>query len=237
MFADLVWPPVSPMSGRPVSAPGELDAEDWTKITFLDAPWCARCGVPFDYPSFEGVDCPACSAKPPPWGRARAAMVYDEHSRGLPLALKHAGRTDGLAAFGRWMARAGREFLPEADALVPVPLHPSRLRQRRFNQSLLLARAVSRASGVAVEPHALARVRKTGTQGGLSARSRTRNVAGAFRVRDRSKVEGRRLVIIDDVHTTGATLAACARALSRAGAAEVNALTLARVVKPVDPTK
>ncbi|MFW5661217.1 MAG: ComF family protein [Oceanicaulis sp.] len=239
VLADLVWPPQSPLSGRPVSAPGELDAEDWTAISFLDAPWCDRCGAPFDYPSYEGMACAPCTARPPVWSKARSAMVYDAASRALPLSLKHAGRTDALAAFGRWMTRAGREFLPEADALVPVPLHPSRLRKRRFNQSLLLARAVSAASGVPVEPHALARVRKTGTQGGLTAKSRTRNVAGAFRVRDRfrDRIADRRIVLIDDVHTTGATLSACVRALKRAGAAEVNALTLARVVKPVDPLK
>jgi ComF family protein len=157
----------------------------------------------------------------------------------MVLSLKHAGRTDAVAAFGRWMARAGRDALDGADALIPVPLHPSRLRTRRFNQSLLLAKALSKVSGIPVDAHALARVRRTGTQGGLTAKGRARNVAGAFKVRDRAKarLKGQRLVVIDDVFTTGATLNACVRVLKRAGAENVNAITLARVVKPVDPLK
>lgn len=238
-LADLIWPPRSPLSGRPVSRPGELDAEDWSAVTFLDNPLCARCGTPFTYPAYVDMECPACLARPPAFSKARSAFVYDAVSRPLVLSLKHAGRTDALAAYGRWMARAGSELLFEADLLIPVPLHPGRLRKRRFNQSFLLARALSNASGVAIAPHALARVRDTSTQGGLSAKSRARNVAGAFRVRERrrAEVDGKRIVIVDDVHTTGATLSACARALKRAGAADVTAITLARVVKPVDPLK
>ncbi|MGJ3230968.1 MAG: ComF family protein [Oceanicaulis sp.] len=237
--ADLVWPPVSPLSGTPVDRPGALSGADFARLHFIERPWCARCGVPFDYPAYDGMACAPCSAKPPVWDMARAALVYDEASRVLPLTLKHAGRTDMLAAFGRWMARAGGDALAGAELLIPVPLHASRLRRRRFNQSLLLARAVSRECGVAVDAHALARTRRTGTQGGLSAGGRTRNVAGAFKVRPAAKdrIAGARVVVIDDVHTTGATLAACVRALKRAGAANVNALTLARVVKPVSLLK
>ena len=185
------------------------------------------------------MECPACIARPPAYDRARAAFVYDAASRALVLSLKHGGRTDALAAYGRWMARAGGVLLTSADALIPVPLHAGRLRKRRFNQSLLLANALSRASGVPVAPHVLARVRDTSTQGGLSAKGRARNVAGAFRVRANrgGEVEARRLILIDDVHTTGATLSACARALKRSGAENVTAITLARVVKPVDPLK
>jgi len=236
---DLIWPPLSPLSGRPVSEPGLLDPDDWARIRFLAPPWCASCGVPFAYHSAPDMICPACHARAPVYDRARSAFVYEASSRALALGLKHAGRTDGLAAFGRWMARAGAEFLPGADALIPVPLHRRRLRQRRFNQSLLLAQAVSRASGVPVDPHILMRVRATPTQGGLSAGGRTRNVAGAFAVRagHAETIKGKRLVLIDDVHTTGATLEACARTLKRAGAASVCAVTLARVVKPVNLLK
>lgn len=236
-MADLIWPPVSPLSGEPVDRPGALTGADFAKLHFIDRPYCELCGAPFDYPAYEGMACAPCTARPPVWGKARAALVYDAQSRALPLMLKHAGRTDSLAAFGRWMARAGADVLDDADALIPIPLHSSRLRQRRFNQSLLLAQAVSRVSGVPVEPHALARTRRTGTQGGLTAKSRARNVAGAFTVRRAEAVKGRRLVLVDDVHTTGATVSACVRALTRAGAANVNALTLARVVKPVSVLK
>jgi len=222
-----------------VGAPGELAPQDWSAVTFLDAPWCEACGVPFAYFVGEGAVCAACAARTPVFSGARSAFVYDDVSRALVLQLKHAGRTDALKAFGRWMTRAGAEFLADAGALVPVPLHPRRLRRRRFNQSLLLARACSRVSGVPVEPHLVARTRATPSQGGLSSKGRTRNVAGAFRVRARHKSEadGRRFVLIDDVFTTGATLEACTRALTRAGAEDVTAITLARVVKPVDPIK
>lgn len=208
-------------------------------MSFLDAPWCEACGTPFPYAVGEGAVCGACAAREPVFEKARSAFVYDDESRALVLSLKHGGRTDALAAFGRWMNRAGGELLADADGLVPVPLHPRRLRQRRFNQSLLLARTLSRASGVPVAPHILQRTRATPSQGGLSAKGRTRNVAGAFKVRAEAKADlaGRRLVLVDDVYTTGATLEACARALLRSGAANVSAITLARVVKPVDPLK
>jgi len=238
-LTNVIWPPVSPISGDPVLRSGELTAQDWGAIEFIERPHCKCCGVPFDHPSYDDMDCPACLARPQAFGCARSVFVYDEASRPMVLSLKHAGRTDAVAAFGRWMARAGRDALDDADALIPVPLHSSRLRARRFNQSLLLAKAMSKVSDVPVDAHALARVRRTGTQGGLTAKARARNVAGAFKVRDTAKarLKGQRLILIDDVFTTGATLNACVRALKRAGAGNVNAITLARVVKPVDPLK
>ena len=223
-----------------MSAPGELTPAAWTGVRFLDAPWCASCGMPFDYPIGKGAVCGACAGQADaPCRISRAAFVYDENSRRLVLMLKHAGRTDGLTVFGRWMARAGADALEGADGLIPIPLHAHRLRKRRFNQSFLLARALSQTCGLPVQPHILARTRATPSQGGLSAKARQRNVAGAFTVREAAKpfVRGRRFVRVDDVHTTGATLQACARVLKRAGAEDVTAITLARVVKPVDPLK
>lgn len=239
LVADLVWPPVSPLSGEDVRRTGELSPGDWSKITFIDAPQCERCGLPFPYPVGDGAVCGVCAAREPAYDAARSAFVYDDDSRSLVLGFKHGGRTDVLAAFGRWMARAGRVRLSEADCIMPVPLHPRRLRARRFNQSLLLARALSRASGVRVDAHALKRRRATPTQAGRSAKGRVRNVAGAFQVRQRARarLRGARIILVDDVHTTGATLEACARALKRCGAADVTAITLARVVKPADPLK
>lgn len=213
---------MSLLSYQPVSAHGQLSPADWSKITFLDDPLCAACGFPFDWPPGEGAVCGPCAARAPAFDTARSAFVYAPESRRLILSLKHGGRVDGLAAFGGWMHRAGRDMLAEADSLVPVPLHPRRLRQRRFNQSLLLAQSVARLSGVACDAHILMR--------------RRRNVAGAFAVREAAKprIKDVRLILIDDVYTTGATLEACARALKRAGAARVDALTLARVVRTSD---
>lgn len=234
-----MWPPLSPISNADVGAPGELSPGDWTRITFLEQPWCDACGTPFPYAIGRGGVCAPCAARALPLTCVRSAFVYDAQSRALVFQLKHGGRTDGLKAFARWMARAGHDCLCPSAVLVPVPLHPKRLRQRRFNQSLLLARALSRETGLEVAAHWLERVRATPSQGGLSAKGRARNVAGAFKLRTKlpAALKDLNLVLVDDVYTTGATLSACARALKRAGAANVSAITLARVVKPVDPLK
>ena len=158
-------------------------------------------------------------------------MHYDEISRVLIHALKYSDRLVLAPMLGRWMARAGRELLADADALVPVPLHWRRLWARRFNQSAALAKIVSRASGIAVADGALQRVKATAQQVGLTASERALNVQGAFAVPDRSRIAGRRLILVDDVLTSGATIDACARALNRAGAGSVDVLVLARVVE------
>ena len=162
-------------------------------------------------------------------------MRYDEASKGPILALKRADRLDIAPAFARWLARSVAELIAEADLIVPVPLHRTRLWQRRFNQSALLAAGLSRLTGIAADPLALTRVRATKSQGAMpSAKARRRNVRGAFKVAAgrAEAVNGRTVLLVDDVYTTGATLDACAKALKRAGAARVLALTLARVVRP-----
>ena len=171
-------------------------------------------------------------ADPPAYDRARAAVRYDEMARKLVLSFKYGDRLDLAPMMGRWMARAGRELLAEADALVPVPLHWRRLWARRFNQSAALAGAIAEPAGVPVLPGALKRVRATAQQVGLSKTERADNVQGAFRVpaERKGQVAGRRLVLVDDVLTSGATVDTCARALLRAGAAHVDVLVFARVV-------
>jgi ComF family protein len=158
-------------------------------------------------------------------------LRYDDGSRDLVIAFKHRDRTDAAPAYGAWMARAGGDLLEAADLLVPVPLHRLRLIQRRFNQSALLAHALADRSGVTCAPDALIRTRPTPSQGRLSRSARARNVQGAFRVRRREEVNGRRILLVDDVLTTGATASACATTLLRAGAQAVDVLTLARVVR------
>jgi ComF family protein len=173
-------------------------------------------------------------AHPPSYDRARAAVRYDEVARALVHALKYGDRLDLAPTMGRWMARAGRELLQDCDALVPVPLHWRRLWARRFNQSAALAQVIAAdRSGIAVAHSALARIKSTLQQVGLSKSQRAENVQGAFRVptERRSEVAGRRLILVDDVMTSGATAEACARALLRAGAARVDVLVFARVVE------
>lgn len=233
---DLALPPTCPATDEAVDAPGRLSAAAWAKLTFLAPPWCARCGAPFAFDLGPEPECAACVARPLVVGRARAALAYDAGSRALILSLKHAARTDGLEVFAGWMATAGRDALTEADVLAPVPLHRSRLRRRGFNQSGLLAAALARRTGLAVDHDLLARARRTDSQAGKSATERAANVAGAFRMRAPDRVRGARIVLIDDVFTTGATVNACAKVLKRAGAARVDAVTLARVVRPRDAT-
>jgi ComF family protein len=171
-------------------------------------------------------------ANPPAYQRARAAVRYDEVARTLVHALKYQDRTDLAPAMGRWMARAGHEMLETADLLVPVPLHWRRAWHRRYNQSGALARVIERQSGVKLKGELLRRVRATEQQVGLSRSRRASNVQGAFEVSadQRSEIQGRRVVLIDDVLTSGATVDACARALLRAKAAQVDVLVFARVV-------
>ena len=231
---DALLPPRCLSCGEAVDRQGGLCARCWTGLAFIAPPLCACCGLPFEYEAQEGALCGACVAARPPFARARAVLVYDDGSRPLVLGFKHGDRIHAAKAYGVWLARAGRDLLEDADRLVPVPLHRGRLFHRRYNQAALLAQALSRHSGVPTIPDLLERQRATPTQGGLDRQGRHRNVKGAFRLRPghsvRGLVTGQRLVLVDDVLTTGATLAECTRVLLRAGAARVDVLTLARVV-------
>jgi ComF family protein len=171
-------------------------------------------------------------ANPPSYQRARAAVRYDDVARTLVHALKYQDRTDLAPTMGRWMARAGKELLQEADMLVPVPLHWRRGWSRRYNQSGALAKVIARQSGVKMASEALRRIRATEQQIGLSRKDRASNVQGAFGVaaERKAEIQGRRVILVDDVLTSGATVDACARALLRAKAAQVDVLVFARVV-------
>jgi len=228
---DLLLPPRCLGCGAMVERNGLLCTECWSGLSFIAPPLCDCCGLPFAYPVAARTRCAACLASPPDFARARAVLVYDDASRRLVLGFKHADRLEAAPAFGRWLARAGAELVAEADLIAPVPLHRWRLFQRRYNQAGLLAQALGRAVGRPVMPDLLVRRRATPSQGGLGRSGRRRNVAGAFALRAgrADRVRGRRVLLVDDVHTTGATLGECARALRRAGAAAVDALTLARV--------
>lgn len=232
---DAVFPPLCIACHRPVAEPHNLCAACWSEVSFLEGPECACCGLPFDVDPGPETLCAACHANPPSFDRARAVMRYDEASKGPLLALKRSDRLDIVPAFARWLERSGRPLLAEAELIVPVPLHRFRLWRRRFNQAALLGGSLAQASGVAFDPLALVRTRPTKSQGAMpSAKARRRNVRGAFRVLKarESAMRGRTVLLVDDVFTTGATLDACAKALKKAGAGRVLALTLARVVRP-----
>jgi len=231
---DILLPPLCPSCRDPLGDGAGLCAQCWSKLSFIEPPYCARLGIPFTYDPGPGLLSMEAIATPPAYERARAAVRYDDIARALVLGFKYGDRLDLARMMGGWMARAGRELSADADALLPVPLHWRRLWARRFNQSAALAGAISELCGVPVLHEALKRVRATPQQVGLSKAQRADNVQGAFRVPGEQKVNiaGKRVVLIDDVLTSGATADTCARALLRAGAARVDVLVFARVVAP-----
>ena len=233
---DIALPTLCIACREPVDGDG-VCAACWGKLSFIERPYCPKLGIPFVYDPGPELLSMEAIASPPAYARARAAVRYDDVARTLVHGLKYQDRTDLAPIMARWMARAGRELLDGADALIPVPLHWRRSFSRRYNQSGALARVIARQSGVMLRNDTLRRVRSTEQQVGLSRSQRASNVQGAFQVSaDRlSDVQGRKIVLVDDVLTSGATLDACARALLRAKAAQVDVLVFARVVDTPRP--
>jgi ComF family protein len=229
---DAALPPLCASCRTPLGNPGGLCPQCWSRVSFIAPPYCERLGIPFAYDPGPGILSMEAIADPPAYGRARAAVRYDDVARDLVHRLKYGDRLDLATSMGRWMARAGRELLEDADALVPVPLHWRRLWGRRFNQATVLAKAAASNSGLPVLTGALRRMRATPQQVGLSRSARADNVQGAFAVTQVGKaaIYGKRLILVDDVLTSGATVDACARTLLRAGARNVDVLVFARVV-------
>jgi ComF family protein len=234
---DTALPPLCASCRAPLADTGGLCPDCWTKVSFLAPPWCDRLGLPFPYDPGPGVLSMEAIADPPAYGRARAAVRFDDVARGLVHHLKYGDRLDLATTMGGWMARAGRELIDQADALVPVPLHWRRLWGRRFNQAAVLAHAIAVTRPLPVLCEVLKRSRPTPQQVGLSRSERAGNVQGAFVVTNDGKaaIAGKRILLIDDVLTSGATVEACARSLLRSGAGNVDVLVFARVVAPARP--
>lgn len=232
LVVDFALPPLCPACREPVGGAGGLCAACWSRLSPIERPFCERLGIPFAYDPGPGILSMQAIADPPSYTRARAAVRYDDVARTMVHALKYGDRLDLAPAMGRWMARAGGELLADADVIVPVPLHWRRLWARRFNQSAALVNVISRQSGLPANFEVLKRVKATPQQVGLSKSERVQNVQGAFRVPSdrKAQIARRRVVLIDDVLTSGATAEACARTLLRAGARQVDLLVFARVV-------
>ncbi|MBL8567353.1 MAG: ComF family protein [Hyphomicrobiaceae bacterium] len=230
-FLDTIVPPLCLACHAPLASHDALCSGCWSDIDFIRPPLCDRLGLPLSYDSGAGTLSALAVAEPPVYGRARAVARHTGAMRQLIHDLKFRDRQDARRLFGRWLAEAGRELIAEADVLVPVPVHRMKLLRRRFNQAALLADELARLTGRPSAPLALERRRKTATQLGLTREQRRTNVSRAFAVPDRRDplVRGRRVLLVDDVITTGATISAATAALLDAGAANVDVLALALV--------
>jgi ComF family protein len=230
---DVLLPPRCLACEGEVAEQGTLCAACFTGLSPITAPFCAQCGVPFAHAERAAL-CPRCETRPPAFATARAALRYDAGAKRLILPFKHADRTELAWPLARQMARAGAELLARADVIVPVPAHWRRLLGRRYDQAALLARALGRIADRPVAPDLLRRARRTPPLADKGAAERAITVQGAFALaRDgAARVAGRRVLLVDDVVTSGATTEACALVLLEAGAAAVEVLAAARVPDP-----
>ena len=229
----IVYPPVCVSCGSATGEAHSLCAECWAGIRFIERPFCERLGTPFAVDHGMSLVSPGAIADPPVYGRARAVARYDETARALVHRLKYADRLDTARALARMMVRASTELAADCDVVVPVPLHPLRLWRRRFNQAAELARPVAAAHGLPFRPDLLSRRKRTRPQVALTRAQRAENLQGAFKVPPEAtaSLKGLRVLLVDDVITTGATANAASRALLRGGAAAVDILAFARVVQ------
>ncbi len=231
-FKDALTPPRCLGCQTAVEAEASICITCWQKLNILDDPVCDVIGTPFAYDQGPGMLSAEALTQPPPWDRARAAVIFDEASKNYVHQLKYGDRMEAGLFMARLMARAGNALIKQADVVVPVPLHRFRLWKRRFNQAAFLAQHLNIKT---YDPHVLKRIRSTPQQVGLDAVSRRKNMRNAFAVTDLTKIKGKSILLVDDVRTTGATISACVDVLKKAGAAEVNILTFALVNVPFKP--
>jgi ComF family protein len=230
----MVLPQTCLACDTPVAADGQFCLPCFRRAGFISEPCCRCCGVPLPFAAAADAAglCGRCAAAPPAFAQARAALVYDETAQKLILPFKYGDRTELARGLARLMLRPGAKMLAAADGLVPVPLHVSRLRQRRYNQAALLAGRLARLTGLPCAPDGLVRGRATAPLARMGLAARQEEMRDAIAVRPDFAAAGRALVLVDDVMTSGTTADACARALLAAGAKRVDVLTAARVADP-----
>lgn len=230
---EFIFPPACPVCGTPVSIHGELCADCWTAINWIDGPHCCRCGFPFaSHFEFENMPmCPVCAAGKSELDWIRCACVYDDASRNLMLPFKHCGKINYSGFMSRAMIWALRDMdLSTVDIVMPVPLANKRLCFRGYNQATLLARPIANAINVKMDVDSVRRKYRD-NMGHMNARARSENIHGVFEVIKSENVRGKRILLVDDVMTTGATFSELRRALVRAGAESVYGVTFCRVAR------
>lgn len=231
-YLNLILPPRCPITGDIVDKQGVMSSQAWQGLVFISDPRCNLCGIALDFETSDNAKCHQCIENTPSFYSARSALVYNDTSRDLILGFKHGDKTHLIQSFMPWLKKAGKELFEQADYLVPVPLHPMRMIMRRYNQASLISSELSRSVNVSHLPDALYRVRSTPSQGHLTGDERIKNVHNAFDVNPKliKKIQGKNLVVIDDVYTTGATVNECSKVLYGSGAKQVSVLTIARVI-------
>jgi ComF family protein len=229
----LIYPPQCVGCQALVASDFGLCPDCWRETPFIAGLTCDQCGTPLpgDAVAGEVALCDDCLATARPWTQGRAAVLYKGKGRDLVLALKHGDRMDLARPAAQWMLRAGHDIIRPGMVAVPVPLHWQRMFARRYNQSALLAGAVARLAGITHCPDLLQRIRKTGSQDGHTREGRFENMVGALRVNPKRVVKDRDILLVDDVMTSGATLAAAAEVCKAGGARSVSVLVMARVTK------
>lgn len=227
---NIIFPPQCLVCDGRVATHGAMCGACWQGVAFITDPMCDACGLPFEFDIGKNAMCADCLHTRPPYAHARAAFRYDEKSNRLITRFKYGDHTQLAKIYGQWLTSAGKELLARSDLLIPVPLHYWRFVSRRFNQSAMLAGEISKKTGLLHLPNAIKRTRHTKQQTGLTKPQREENVKNAFTINKRYKqmVKGKNILLIDDVITTGSTIEQCTKALIKAGAAQVNVLTLAR---------
>lgn len=226
-------PPRCIKCGAILSDDDGLCSECFNQLNFITAPYCYKCGHPFEQAaSTKKMLCASCAKKnKTPFRLNRSALYYDDISKDLILALKFMDKTENAKTLAKWLNMAGYDIWQEGvDVLVPVPLHYKRLIKRRYNQSALLVKELSKLTGIKADYTSLIKHKSTKPQVQFSGHERVKNVRGAFSVKHIEKIKGKRVVLIDDVMITGSTLKECALALKSAGAKSVDTLTVARVI-------
>ena len=228
-----ILPPRCAATGEIVDIQGAVSPNFWSELQFIEKPFCPVCSIPFNFEIDDNAICASCLECEPMFDKSRSAVVYNDASRRLILNFKFNDKTSFVHTFVPWLIRAGIELINDADYIIPVPLHHKKLRERRFNQSALIAHEIAKKTKSNYMPDGLIRTRYTVPQKGLSRTARNKNIQGAFLINDPylDEFAHKKILLIDDVLTTGSTLNECARILKNAGAKEVNTLTIARVTK------